>query len=206
MGSRDARIDAYIAKSAPFAQPILAHLRELVHATCPAVQETVKWGFPHFEHHGILCSMAAHKAHASFGFWKGNLVVGDADRGAEGMGQLGRITALKDLPPKRTLQQWIRTAMALNESGEKAPRPPKREAKPLPAMPDELSAALALRRHLKARTHWDAFPPSHRREYLEWILDAKTAPTRERRVAQTLEWVADGKGRNWKYTTKQTSR
>ncbi len=68
--THDPRIDAYIAKSVPFAQPIMEHCRALIHEACPEVTETIKWGMPSFEYKGILCGFAAFKAHCSFGFWK----------------------------------------------------------------------------------------------------------------------------------------
>ena len=200
MPSRDPRIDAYIAASAEFARPILAHLREAVHEACPDVEETMKWSFPHFMHHGILCSMAAHRQHCSFGFWKGSLVVeGAADGGREGMGHFGRVTSLGELPPKAALERYLKTAMALNEQGVQGrpvPRVPK-AARVEPAMPPELAAALD--RHAAARLAFESFSPSHRREYVAWIADARRPETRERRIATALEWLAEGKSRNWKY-------
>ncbi len=74
MASKDPRIDAYIAKSADFAQPILKHLRKVVHAGCPKVEETLKWSMPHFDYKGVMCGMAAFKAHCVFGFWKESLI------------------------------------------------------------------------------------------------------------------------------------
>ena len=198
MPSHDERIDAYIDASADFAQPILAHLRAVVHEACPDVEETMKWSFPHFMYEGMLCSMASFKAHCAFGFWKGALVLGDASKDAEGMGNLGRITSLKDLPPKKVLAGWIKAAMALNEQGIKAPVKRKPAlARPAPRMPREL--ALALERNPKARATFDAFSPSARKEYVEWVAEAKTDATREKRIATTLEWLAEGKQRNWKY-------
>ena len=162
MGTRDPRIDAYIAASADFARPVLTHLRELVHATCPDVEETMKWSFPHFMYEGMLCSMASFKAHCAFGFWKGALVLDDTSKDSEAMGNLGRITSVKDLPPKKVLAGYIRKAMALNEQGVKTPTKRKPALKkPVPRMPKEL--ALALDRHPKARATFEAFSPSHRR-------------------------------------------
>jgi uncharacterized protein YdeI (YjbR/CyaY-like superfamily) len=198
MGTRDPRIDAYIAASADFAQPILSYLRELVHATCPTVEETMKWSFPHFMYEGMLCSMASFKAHCAFGFWKGALVLGEASRDTDAMGNLGRITRIEDLPPKKVLAGWIRDAMRLNEEGIKVPKQRKpaleRHAHP---MPTELTAALE--RHPRARATFDAFSPSHRKEYVEWVAEAKTDATREKRIATTIEWLIEGKARNWKY-------
>jgi len=198
MGSRDPRIDAYIAKSAEFARPILTHLREVVHSACPEVEETMKWSHPNFLYHGMMCGMAAFKAHCTFGFWKGELIVGGDAPAESAMGQFGRITRLSELPSKKVLTSYIKKAMKLNEEGVKAPWLEKR-AKPKPAakVPDDLTAALAKNR--KARAIFDAFPPSQRREYIDWITEAKREETRGKRLAQTIEWLAEGKRRNWKY-------
>jgi len=192
------RIDAYIANAAPFAQPILAHLRALVHGACPEVEETIKWSAPHFLYQGrMFCHMCAFKQHVAFGFWLGKLV---AETGIENaaMGQFGRITQLQDLPPKKTLLALIKKAMALNEVGAKSPTRVK-AAKPKPALevPDDLAAGL--KKNAKARKTFEAFSPSHRREYIEWITEAKREATRATRLATTLEWLAEGKPRNWKY-------
>jgi uncharacterized protein YdeI (YjbR/CyaY-like superfamily) len=197
MGERDPRIDAYIARSADFARPILEHLRDTVHQACPQVEETMKWSMPHFMYEGMLCGMASFKAHCTFGFWKGALVLGDSD-GAEkdAMGQFGRIERISDLPPKRTLVALIRRAMQLNEQGVKSPAR-ARKPKPPAEVPDDLSAALA--RNRKARATFEKFSASQRREYVEWIAGAKREETRARRLATTLEWLAEGKPMNWKY-------
>ncbi len=197
MGTRDNRVDAYIAKSADFAKPILTHLREVVHETCPDVEETMKWSFPHFMYEGMLCSMASFKEHCAFGFWKGSLIVDDGNgKSAEAMGQLGRITKLSDLPPNRVLARYIKKAMALNESGAKVTPKPKHPKKAL-AVPDYLTAAL--KKNKKALATFEGFSPSHRREYIEWITEAKGEDTRQRRLEQAIEWMAEGKPRNWKY-------
>jgi hypothetical protein len=196
MPTTDPRIDAYIAKSAEFARPILTHLRAVVHEGCPDVQETMKWSMPFFEHHGPLCNMSAFKAHVGFGFWKGALLVGRGSGDDErAMGQFGRITSLKDLPPKKELVALVKKAAKLNEDGVKVPKKPaKRAALPVPA---ELEAALAKNR--KARAIFEAFPPSHRREYSEWVGEAKREETRSARAAQAIAWIAEGKSRSWKY-------
>jgi uncharacterized protein YdeI (YjbR/CyaY-like superfamily) len=199
MGTRDPRVDAYIAKSADFAQPILTHLREVVHAACPQVEETMKWSTPHFDYKGIMCAMAAFKEHAIFGFWKGSLIEGVApnrNNGGEAMGNYGKLRSIKDLPSKKELTGFIKQAMKLNDDGVVVPKA-RKAAKPEAKVPAELKAALS--RNRKAVATWDAFPPSHRREYIEWIADAKRPETKDKRVAQTVEWVAEGKGRNWKY-------
>ncbi len=196
MGKSDPRVDAYIAKSAAFARPILGHLRRLVHAACPTVEETIKWGFPHFMHQGMLCSMAAFKQHCAFGFWHKNMRVeltgGDS---TEAMGQLGRITALADLPKDTVLKRHIKQAVKLNESGIKAPVV-RKPAKPIKVPAD---VTTALRGNKKARATFESLSPSHRREYLEWVVEAKRAETRTKRLATMLKWLAEGKSRNWKY-------
>ncbi|RQP22967.1 YdeI/OmpD-associated family protein [Piscinibacter terrae] len=197
MGTTDPRIDAYIAKSADFAQPILTHLRQVVHAACPSVEETIKWGMPNFMYGGkILANMAAFKAHCAFGFWQRDAVAGTG-KNNDAMGQFGRIESLKDLPGKAELSRLVKKAAALIDSGEKPRRVPKSAPKPTPETPDDLLAAL--KRNAAARKTFEAFAPSHRREYIEWITEAKRPETREKRLAQTLEWLAEGKSRNWKY-------
>jgi uncharacterized protein YdeI (YjbR/CyaY-like superfamily) len=199
MGTRDPRVDAYIAKSAPFARPVLTYIRDAVHAGCPDVEEGIKWGFPHFMHKGILCSMASFKAHCAFGFWKGSLLDADVKpaRTSEAMGQFGRITSIADLPGKTPLKMLVRQAAALNDRGVKAARPAKVPARPAPATPPDLRQAL--KANAKARAAFDGFPPSHKREYVEWISSAKRDETRRRRIEAAVEMLADGKSRNWKY-------
>jgi hypothetical protein len=196
MGSRDPRIDVYIEKAAPFARPILAHLREVVHAACPEAKETLKWRSPAFEHHGILCGMAAFQKHCVFGFWKHELVVGGDRSAAEAMGSFGRLTKLSDLPSRAALARFVKKAAKLNEDGVETPRP-KRAPKPAIRMHPALKTALA--RNARATATYDGFPPSAKREYLEWIAEAKGDATRARRIAQAVEWMAAGKRRNWKY-------
>jgi uncharacterized protein YdeI (YjbR/CyaY-like superfamily) len=196
MGARDPRVDAYIAKQAEFARPILTYLREIVHTACPKVEEEIKWGAPFFMYHGTMCQMAAFKQHVAFGFWKGALVVGrssgEDDRAA---GQFGRITSVKDLPSKTELTRYIKKAMKLNEEGVVVPKTKK--ARPELPVPAELSAALA--KSKKARAVFDAFSASQKRDYNEWIGEAKREETRAARVAQAVEWIAEGKPRHWKY-------
>ena len=199
MGTRDPRVDAYIAKSADFAQPILEHIRSTVHEACPDVEETIKWSMPFFTHNGLLGNMAAFKQHCAFGFWKGSLIVG-SDRDREAMGQFGRLTKLADLPPKKVFVDLIRQAVARNDDGVKTPKVRKpglpRRAVPT-APPADLVAAL--KKNAKAKRTFDAFSPSHRKEYIQWITEAKRDETRQKRLAQTIEWLAEGKARNWKY-------
>ena len=195
--TRDPRIDAYIERAAPFARPILAHARALVHQACPQVEETIKWGMPTFVHAGgILCGMAAFKQHASFGFWKHALVVGEGEP-RDGMGSYGKMLSLDDFPAKKIVLAHIRKAMKLNEEGVKMPAARKAASKLPPEMPEDLVAAL--NKDKAAKATFDAFPPSCRREYIEWIVEAKREETRAKRLAQTVEWLAEGKRRNWKY-------
>jgi uncharacterized protein YdeI (YjbR/CyaY-like superfamily) len=198
MGKKDPRIDAYIARSAGFAQPILIHLRELVHRGCPEVEETLKWSMPSFVYKGMLCGMAAFKQHATFGFWKHKLVVGKTGE-KEGMGQFGRITSVKDLPAQKVLLGYIRKAVALNEAGIKAPKPTR--AKPGEkrelAVPDYLVAAL--KKNKRAQANFESFSYSHKKEYVEWLTGAKREDTRQKRLKTALAWIAKGKSQNWKY-------
>ncbi|HOZ24847.1 MAG TPA: YdeI/OmpD-associated family protein [Thermomonas sp.] len=198
----DPRIDAYIERAAPFARPILVHVRALVHQACPGVEETIKWGMPTFMHAGgILCGMAAFKQHASFGFWKHAMVVGEGERADEkprdGMGSYGKLTSLDDLPAKKALLAHIRKAMKLNEDGVKVPAARKAAPRPAPETPADLLAAF--KQDKAAQATFDAFPPSCKREYIEWIVEAKREDTRAKRLAQAVEWLAEGKRRNWKY-------
>ena len=194
--ARDPRIDACIERAAPFAQPILRHVRELVHAACPEVEESIKWGMPSFSHAGgILCGMAAFKQHASFGFWKHALVVSEGEP-RDGMGSYGKMTALQDLPPDKTMLMHLRKAMQLNEAGGKS-RARKAAPKPPSETPEDLAAAL--KNNKAAQATFAAFPPGCRREYIEWIVGARREDTRARRLAQAIEWMAEGKRRNWKY-------
>src|SRR5690348_1563639 len=197
MANHDPRIDAYIAKSAGFARPILEHLRALVHEACPEVEESLKWSMPFFSYKGApMCMMAAFKQHCGFGFWLSKEVTGGSDE--DGMGQFGKLASLKDLPSDRQLAAHLKKAMALNEAGVKKARP-KAAAKPAPALPDDLAALLAQKKHAAARTTWAGFGPGAQREYVDWIAEAKTEATRQKRLAATLEWLAEGKQRNWKY-------
>jgi uncharacterized protein YdeI (YjbR/CyaY-like superfamily) len=195
----DPRVDAYIARAAPFAKPILTHIRAVVHAACPDVEETLKWSTPHFDYKGqMMCGMAAFKRHCVFGFWKGQLLAaqGRLDAGAESMAGYQRVEKIDDLPSERTLRKLIKAAMRLNDQGIPAPRV-KKPAKPAPKPPADLLAALEANK--KAHSAFAGFSPSHKREYVEWITEAKTDATRQRRLAQAIEWIAEGKGRNWKY-------
>lgn len=198
----DKRIDAYIEKSGDFARPILEHLRQLVHKACPDVEETVKWGMPHFDYKGPICHMAAFKEHCAFGFWKHELLAGtELQRTA--MGSFGRITSLKDLPKDKEIVALIHQAMELNEKGIKVPKKPA-TVKGEVVVPKALTAALSKNKTAKAA--FDKFSPSHRREYSEWIAEAKTDATRDKRIATALEWLSEGKSRNWKYERPKVAK
>jgi uncharacterized protein YdeI (YjbR/CyaY-like superfamily) len=197
MAKKDPRVDAYIAKAAPFARPILKHLRKTVHAGCPDVQETIKWGLPHFEHHGIMCGMAAFQNHCAFGFWKADLIFdGDERARRDAMGHFGRITGLSDLPDDKTLIGHVQKAAKLNETGVKAPARAKAKKKPV-TVPGYFGAAL--KKNAKANQTFLNLSPSNRRDYIEWLSEAKRDETRQQRLKMSILWLAEGKPRNWKY-------
>jgi len=200
MGTRDPRVDAYIEKAAPFARPILSHLRDVVHATVPEVQEDIKWGMPAFMYKGMFCGLASFKEHAAFNFWKHSLIVG-GERPDDAMGSFGRLTSLADLPPDDVLAGYLREAKRLNDEVIKVPKPekPKEPRKELD-VPDDLVAALET--NPAAMEHFHNFSPSKRKDYVEWITEAKSDATRKKRLDTAVEWIAEGKGRNWKYERK----
>ncbi len=202
MSKKDNRIDLYIANAKPFAQPILNHLRQLVHKGCPEVEETIKWGMPNFDYKGPFCNMAAFKEHAVFGFWKA-LLMKDAEKLKENqknaMGHAGKIKSLKDLPNDKILINWIKEAAKLNDDGIKLPPRKKSENKDL-VLPDYFK--LELGKNKKALHAFDKFPLSHKKEYLHWIIEAKSEETRKRRMDKAIEWIAEAKGINWKYERK----
>jgi uncharacterized protein YdeI (YjbR/CyaY-like superfamily) len=200
------KVDAYLNKVQPFARPIMEHLRELVHRACPEAEETIKWSRPFFEYRGaILCNMSAFKEHCSFGFWGEEIaaVLREAKVvGADGMGSLGRITSLKDLPSDRRMLGWIRQAAAFVDSGQyTSPIAARRKV----VKPQKLSVeappefAAALKKNKQASSFFAAFSPSCKRDYVEWIAEAKRPETRDKRIASAIEWIAEGKQRNWKY-------
>ncbi|HYT73797.1 MAG TPA: YdeI/OmpD-associated family protein [Vicinamibacterales bacterium] len=195
MATRDPRIDAYIAKAQPFARPILARFRKAMHAGCPGVTETLKWSVPAFEHHGMLGGMAAFKAHCIFGFWKAPLMKTVAAR-KDRIGRYGRLASIDAMPGEKALIAMVKEAAALNEAGVTLKRAPKLP-KPAPKTPSYMLAAI--RKNRKALAAYQAFSPSHKREYVEWIMDAKTDETRARRLQTAVQWMADGRSRNWKY-------
>jgi uncharacterized protein YdeI (YjbR/CyaY-like superfamily) len=204
MGKKDPRVDAYISKVADFAKPIMTHLREVIHTACPDVEETWKWSFPNFMYHGaIMCNMAAFKEHCAFGFWKASLMQ-DADkilenRDKDGMGHLGKIYSLKDLPKDAVLKKYIKAAMRLNEEGVKLPPRQKvteKEKKEL-KIPDYFIKEL--KKNKKAKKVYNEFSYSKKKEYIDWFEEAKTEATRNKRISEALDWIAEGKSRNWKY-------
>lgn len=206
MAQADPRMDAYIARSQPFAQPILSHLRKLLHKGCPEIEETIKWSHPFFEFRGaILCHMAAFKNHCSFGFWGEEIgaVLREAGAVHDGaMGSLGKIASLKDLPPDKAMLGWIREASKFIESGKytspiAARRKVVKAPKSVPQAPPEFLNAL--KKNKKASVVFAEFSPSCKREYLEWIAGAKRPETRDQRIKAAVAWIAEGKQRNWKY-------
>jgi uncharacterized protein YdeI (YjbR/CyaY-like superfamily) len=205
MGTIDKKVDDYISKSAQFAWPILEQLRQTIHKSCPTVVEAIKWSFPNFEYKGsILCNMAAFKQHCSFGFWlsavmkdpDGILRTGD---NREAMGNLGQLKSVSDLPEEKVLTNYIHQAMELIDNGVKL-------SKKIPANTDKaldipVYFLEALQTNMKALAQFETFPYSHKKEYLGWITEAKTEATRQKRISTAIEWIAEGKGRNWKYET-----
>jgi uncharacterized protein YdeI (YjbR/CyaY-like superfamily) len=202
MKKTDKRIDAYIAKSQSFAQPILEHIRNLVHTACPDVEETIKWGFPHFDYRGeMMCSMASFKQHCSFGFWKASLMK-DKNlilnaRAETAMGHVGKITLLDDLPSDKTMIAYIKEAAQLNADGIKIKKTPVLKERKELNIPDYFLSAI--KKNKKAFAVFDGFSYSNKKEYVEWITDAKTEKTRILRLKTAVEWISQGKVRNWKY-------
>ena len=193
----DSRVDRYIAKAAPFAQPMLRHFRDAVHAGCPEVVETIKWGVPGFEYKGPFCGMAAFKKHVILGFWKHSLLKDLIPHGEpRGFGQYGHVTSMDDVPSRAHIIQVVKAAKKLNDDGVKVVRVPKAQKAPLNVPP---YFRAALKKSAKASAVFDTFSPSNKREYVEWITGAKSQETRDRRLAQAVEWIAGGKSRNWKY-------
>jgi uncharacterized protein YdeI (YjbR/CyaY-like superfamily) len=197
MPNHDPRVDDYIAKARDFARPILEHVRTIVHEACPQVEETIKWGMPTFMYRGRnLAHLAAFKAHCAFGFWHGRQVVSSA-REREAMGQFGRVGSIRDLPGRRELKALVRKAAALIDAGVKPSTRTARVRRPPPVVPPDLRARLA--RNAAARRHFESFPPSRRREYVDWITGAKRDDTRKRRLDQAIRWLSAGKPHNWQY-------
>jgi uncharacterized protein YdeI (YjbR/CyaY-like superfamily) len=198
---KDSRMDTYIANAADFAKPILNHLRALVHTRCPEVEESMKWSRPHFMYKGMLmCGMSAFKHHVAFGFWLGEMVLGEKGKWTAqsvGMGHFGKITSLADLPGDKELLGYIKKAAELNDKGVKRPAPPRNTANRELVVPDYITAAL--KKNAKARAAFEAFSYSHKKAYVEWITEAKREETRQKRLAATVARLAQGKSRNWEY-------
>ena len=205
MATREKKIDAYIARSADFAKPILNHIRDLVHKACPDVEEKMKWSMPFFDYKGeMLCHIASFKQHAVMGFWKASLmkdsILIENAKSETAMGHLGIITSLKELPTDKKITAWIKEAMQLTDKGIKLPAKAKPADKKELVVPDYFSKAIA--KNKKAKQIFENFPPSHKKEYLMWITEAKTEETRSKRIATALELMAEGKSRLWKYEKK----
>jgi uncharacterized protein YdeI (YjbR/CyaY-like superfamily) len=204
MGKKDPRIDAYIAKSQEFAKPILNHLRELVHKAVPDVQETIKWSFACFDYKGPFCTMAAFKQHCVFGFWKAALMkdpILTANAKSEvSMGHLGRITSMNDLPPDKKLISYLKEAAKLNDDGIKLPKKKVSAEQKVLVIPNYFSKEL--KKNKKASGTFNKFSYSNKKEYVEWITKARTDDTRNKRIETALEWLEEGKSRNWKYVKK----
>ena len=203
---KDKRIDAYIEKAQPFAQPVLKKLRALVHKACPDVTETIKWGMPSFEYKGPMLGMASFKQHCVAGFWKHKLIkdpknyLGERSaQGGEAMGNLGRMTSIKDLPPDKAMIDFIRQAVKLNDEGVKVEK--KKPVKKALVIPVELKEALKANK--KAQHTFENFSPSQKREYADWISEAKTEDTRNKRLETAIDWMSEGKTRLWKYAKKK---
>jgi uncharacterized protein YdeI (YjbR/CyaY-like superfamily) len=204
----DPRVDAYIAKSKPFAQPILIHIRELVHKACPGAVETIKWSRPFFEYKDIILgNMSGFKEHCSFGFWGEEIaaVLRDAKLlQPDAMGSLGRITRIEDLPDDKQLLSLLRQAAGFIDMGQCTSRIAARHKvvkAPVPVAMANPEFTRALKANQKAATAFASFSPSCKREYIEWIGDAKRAETRDKRIATAIDWISEGKQRNWKYQT-----
>jgi uncharacterized protein YdeI (YjbR/CyaY-like superfamily) len=198
-------IDTYIAKSAGFAKPILEHLRELIHNTCSDVEEKIKWSMPFFDYKGeMMCHMASFKQHCAFGFWKGSImkdpILRETAQSETAMGHLGRITSLKDLPSDKKIASWIKEAMTLNDNGIKLPQKTKPATTKETTTPDYFSKAIV--KNKKAKQMFDAFSTGKKKEYIVWLTEAKTEDTRNKRMETAIEWIAEGKARNWKYEKK----
>jgi uncharacterized protein YdeI (YjbR/CyaY-like superfamily) len=199
MPRKDPRVDAYIAKAQPFARPILKHIRAAVLSASSELEETLKWSHPAFMYHGIVCVMAGFKQHVTLGFAKSKLLLDPSGRPAdEAWGQFGRLSAIEDLPPRRELVGYVKKAMKLNEDGVTV----KREVKPKQPIPVPAALRAALAKAPRAKAFFAALPPGHQREYLQWVTEAKTDATRDKRIATTIEWLSEGKHRNWKYMSK----
>jgi uncharacterized protein YdeI (YjbR/CyaY-like superfamily) len=200
-------VDEYIARAPAFAQPILTHLRQLVHKECPEVEEALKWSMPAFLYRNkILFSMAAFKGYCRFIFWRPEMARIAKKKGGKADDDgavLGKVTQLSDLPPDNVISEYIREARRLTDEAPRNPMRKKSAPKPELPVPPEFAAALA--KNVAASTSFQSFSPSHRREYIEWIGEAKREETRHKRIHTALQWLAEGKPRNWKYMNARTS-
>jgi uncharacterized protein YdeI (YjbR/CyaY-like superfamily) len=202
MSKKDPRVDAYIAKSADFAKPILKQLRAMVHAAGPKIEEDIKWGAPAFIYHGLFACMAAFKKHCMFGFWNKEMQksLKQLDAAKSAAGQFGRLTTVADLPSKAEFARWVKLAMKLSASPVKAPMSAKTtKSKKRPPLKIPADFLTALGKNKKAHAAFTGFSYSHQKEYVEWITEAKREETRQKRMTQALEWLAEGKSRHWKY-------
>jgi uncharacterized protein YdeI (YjbR/CyaY-like superfamily) len=199
------RVDDYINGAPEYARPILHHLRKLVHKGCPEAEEAIKWNMPAFLFRNkILFSMAAFKAHCRFIFWRPEIaqLAGKEGKKADDDGAVvGRVTQLSDLPSDKDMLRYIREARRLTEEGPTRGIMRRRTTtKPELTVPPDLAAALA--KDKAAQKTFDGFSPSHRREYVEWISEAKRVETRKKRVDTAVAWLAEGKPRDWKYMSR----
>jgi uncharacterized protein YdeI (YjbR/CyaY-like superfamily) len=205
MAKKDKRIDLYIAKAENFAKPILNHLRQVIHKACPEIGETIKWGMPFFEYKGAVCNMASFKQHCAIGFWNASLMADDhkifSKDSDSAMGQFGRINSLKDLPPDKILIEYIKEAAALNEKGIKLA---KKKLKPAEkkelVIPDYFIKAIS--KNQKALKTFNNFSYTNKKEYIDWVSEAKTEDTKNRRLITAVDWMSESKIRNWKYVKK----
>ena len=202
MGKKDPRVDVYINKAREFAKPVLEHIRDFVHETCPDVEEKIKWSFPHFDYKNqMMCSMASFKEHCTFGFWKASLLKDlKGKSGQTAMGQFGRMTKVSDLPSKKVLKSLIKDAMKLNDSEIKISAKSKSSEKKELTVPGYFMKAI--KKNKKALKTFENFSYSLKKEYVEWVTEAKTEPTRKKRITTAIEWMSEGKIHNWKYLKK----
>jgi uncharacterized protein YdeI (YjbR/CyaY-like superfamily) len=204
MGKKDPRVDTYIIKSQEFARPILEYIRKIVHKACPDVEETIKWGFPHFDYKGMMCSMASFKQHCAFNFWEAAIMkdpekILDLKR-ENAMGHFGKITSNDNLPKSKIFIQYIKEAAKLNDDEIKLPAKAKFKENNELVIPDYFTNKL--KKNINAYISFNGLSYSHKKEYLEWISEVKTEGTRDKKIQTTIEWLAKGKSRNWKYEKK----
>lgn len=206
MGTKDTRVDAYIAKQQPFAKEICTRVRAIVHEAAPDITEDIKWGHVAFMHKGIVCGLAAFKHHVVFHFWKASLLGGSHARRStddKTLEQLAKLKSVDELPSKSVIASLVKAAVKLNDGAVKVPKSPMAAKKTKAPLRTPPSLAKALARNAKAKSTYQGFSPSHKREYVEWICDAKSVETRDRRIEQALGWMSEGKPRNWKYMKKR---